>query len=152
MQLSIIAVGRARQGPITTLFADYKKRLPWPLTLHEVHVGGRLAPAERREREAALIVARVPANGYAIALDETGEALSSQGLADHLSRLRAGGTRSVAFLIGGAEGHGASALARADLALSLGRMTWPHLLVRVMLVEQLWRAASVMAGHPYHRA
>ena len=87
-----------------------------------------------------------------MALDERGEALDSVGFAERLKRWRDAGVRDVAFLIGGADGHGAAVRARAEMLLSLGPMTWPHLMVRGMLAEQLYRASTILAGHPYHRA
>ena len=88
----------------------------------------------------------------AVALDGAGKALSSEEFARRIGAWRDDGVPCLAFLIGGADGHGAAVLKRADLALSFGPMVWPHLLVRAMLAEQLWRAASILSGHPYHRA
>lgn len=148
MRLVVAAVGRGRDDPAQKLFEDYRKRLPWPLELREVRAGGGTAG---REREAAALLKGLPADAYVFALDGAGKALASEEFAAKLASVRDDGTAVVAFLIGGADGHGAPVIARADMVLSLGPMTWPHLLVRAMLAEQLWRTASILAGHPYHR-
>ena len=150
MRLVVAAVGRGRDDPAQQLFESYRRRLPWPLELREVRVGG--GGDAGREREAAALLKGIPAGACVVALDGTGKALTSEALAARLGRVRDDGRVVVAFLIGGPDGHGGPALARADMVLSLGPMTWPHLLVRAMLAEQLWRAASILAGHPYHRS
>ena len=99
----------------------------------------------------AALLKGLPEGAHVVALDGSGKALTSEAFAARLARIRDDGASVVAFLIGGADGHGASVLTRADTVLSLGPMTWPHLLVRAMLAEQLWRAASILSGHPYHR-
>ena len=149
MRLIVAAVGRGRDDPAQKLFESYRRRLPWPLELREVRAGGDGNAG--REREAAALLKGLPESAHVVALDGSGKALTSQAFAAHLARIRDDGAATVAFLIGGADGHGAPALARADMVLSLGPMTWPHLLVRAMLAEQLWRAASILSGHPYHR-
>ena len=149
MRLTVIAVGRARGGAASTLFQEYSRRLRWPLRLIEVDVAGRMGAAERRA--GAALLGKVPPSALVVALDESGTALSSEALAARLGGWRDGGRREIAFLIGGAEGHEASVVERADFVLSLGPMTWPHLLVRGMLAEQLYRAECVLSGHPYHR-
>jgi 23S rRNA (pseudouridine1915-N3)-methyltransferase len=111
---------------------------------------GRGSPPEIRRREAATLLAALPANALAIALDLGGEETTSEGLAVALARWLETG-RPVCFLIGGAEGLDPGVLARADHRLSLGRLTWPHLLARAMLAEQLYRARAIASGHPYHR-
>ena len=110
----------------------------------------RGASAEIRRREGAALLAAVPANGFLVALDLGGQKTDSEGVAALVERWLALG-RPICFLIGGAEGLDKAVLARADYVLSLGALTWPHLLVRVMLVEQLFRARSIAGGHPYHR-
>ncbi len=107
--------------------------------------------AELKTREAELILAALPPGARLIALDERGAAWSSVELAGRLAGWRDAGTGAVAFAIGGADGLGSAVLDRADAVLSLGKMTWPHLLVRGMLLEQLYRAQQILAGHPYHR-
>ena len=149
MRLVVAAVGRGRGDPAQQLFEDYHKRLPWPLELREVRAGG--GGKAGREREAAALLKGLPTGAYVVALDGGGKALTSEEFAARLASVRDNGTAIMAFLIGGADGHGAPVLARADMVLSLGPITWPHLLVRAMLAEQLWRAAIILSGHPYHR-
>ena len=149
-ELRLIAVGRIGQGPEAALFARYAARLRPRLAVAEL-ADGRGGVAEIRRREADAILAALPPGALAVALDLGGDAPDSAGLAASLTRWIETG-RSVYFIAGGAEGLDARVLARADHVLSLGRLTWPHLLVRVMLAEQLFRARAIAAGHPYHRA
>lgn len=151
MRVVVIAVGRAKPGALRDLFENYAKRLPWRLELIEVQEKRRLPPEELKKREAERLLAAVPQGALIVALDPRGETLDSESFARKLGAWRDRGRKDIAFLIGGAEGLAEAALERADLALSLGAMTWPHLLVRVLLTEQLYRASSILAGHPYHR-
>ena len=151
MRLSIIAVGRLKAGPHEALARHYAERLTFPLTIREVEEKRPLPPAELREREAALLLAAAPQGATLVALDARGKALASEAFAERLGRWRDQGVGEIAFLIGGAEGLAERARAKAELVLSLGPMTWPHLLARGMLLEQLYRAQQIMAGHPYHR-
>lgn len=148
----MLAVGRGREPHLDALFADYARRCAWPVRLVEVQPRATLPPDRRKEAEAALLLAAVSPGGVLVALDEHGRDLGSAGLAERLGAWRDQGRRSVAFLIGGADGLAEAALAAAELRLAFGRQTWPHRLVRVMLAEQLYRATSILAGHPYHRA
>jgi 23S rRNA (pseudouridine1915-N3)-methyltransferase len=138
MRLHIIARGKIGRGPETELVERYLKRIPWPVKLSELpDRGGRLpAPAE---------------SAVTVLLDETGEMLSSMELARRLEKWRDGGRREARFLIGGADGFSEEDRGSADLLLAFGRATWPHLLARAMLAEQLFRATSILANHPYHR-
>jgi 23S rRNA (pseudouridine1915-N3)-methyltransferase len=129
----------------------YAKRIVPPATILELEEKRPLPPPLLKTREAELILAALPAGARLVALDRGGAAWSSRELADRLSAWADRGTGAVAFAIGGAEGLGAALLERADAVLSLGAMTWPHLLVRSMLLEQLYRAQQILAGHPYHR-
>lgn len=146
--MRVIAIGRARD-PEAALFAEYAKRLRPALALTEL-ADGRGAPGEVRRREGEALLGALPAGAYAVVLDQGGAAAGSAALAQQLERWLARGP--LCFLIGGAEGLDPAVLARADAALSLGPMTWPHLLVRGMLAEQLYRAQCILGGHPYHRA
>ena len=148
--MRLIAVGKLRAGPEAELFARYNARLRPSMQVAEVPEGHG-APAEAKRREAESLLAALPAQAFAVALDGGGAAPDSPGLAALLERWL-GLSRPVCFLIGGAEGLDAAVLARADATLSLGAMTWPHLLVRPMLAEQVFRARCIAAGHPYHRA
>jgi 23S rRNA (pseudouridine1915-N3)-methyltransferase len=138
MKLHIIARGRIGRGPESELVERYLKRISWPVQLTELpESGGRLPPPVD--------------HSVTILLDEKGEMLSSTELARRLERWRDEGRREARFLIGGADGFGDTDRASADLLLSFGRALWPHLLARAMLAEQLWRAVSILANHPYHR-
>ncbi|MDE2006165.1 MAG: 23S rRNA (pseudouridine(1915)-N(3))-methyltransferase RlmH [Rhodospirillales bacterium] len=146
----ILAIGRLRETPEGALYARYAARLrPRPILAELPEAAG--AEAEIKRREAAALIAALPARGFAIALDPAGTAPDSEGFAALLARWDATG-RPLAFLIGGAAGLDRAVLDRADAALSLGAMTWPHFLVRAMLAEQLYRAQAIATGHPYHRA
>lgn len=147
--MRVIAIGRLRDGPEAALFARYAARLRPPLALTEI-AEARGSPAELKRREGAAILAALPDNAFVVALDLGGRAPDSEGFAALLDRWL-GISRPLCFLIGGAEGLDAPVIARADHVLSLGPLTWPHFLVRAMLAEQLYRARSIAAGHPYHR-
>ena len=151
MRLTVIAVGRAQDDAVETLWARYAGRVKPALALRLVEDKRRGAAAELKQREAKLLRAAIPAGGRVVALDARGKPLDSAGLARQLGRWRDQGAGILAFVIGGADGLDASVLARAALVLSLGPMTWPHQLARIMLAEQLYRAETILSGHPYHR-
>ena len=135
--LHIIARGKIGRSPEADLTERYLKRIAWPTRVTELGA------------EAALPAS--PPASVSIALDERGTALSSTQLASRLENWRDGGKREARFLIGAADGHDDAGRSQADLLLSFGAATWPHLLVRAMLAEQLFRATSILANHPYHR-
>lgn len=150
-RLTVIAVGRApAASPEAALFARYAARLKPPLGLVEV-AEGKGGAAEIRRREGAGILAAVPSGALLVALDQGGVAEGTEAFAARLGRWREAG-RDIAFAIGGAEGLDRAVLDRAGHVMSLGPFTWPHLLVRALLAEALFRADSVARGHPYHRA
>ena len=138
MLLHILATGKIGRSPEAELVERYVKRIAWPIKVTELPDRGGNAPP-------------FPANAVSILLDERGESLSSMALAKRLEAWRDGGKREARFTIGGADGHSAAAREGADLLLSFGPATWPHLLARAMLTEQLFRATSILANHPYHR-
>ena len=155
MRVRIIAVGSRMPRWVDEAFDDYTKRLGSKLkvTLTEIAAGPRGAgrsEAKAMAVESERILAAVRTDDYVIALDERGKAFSTRELADWLQERMQGG-RDLVFVIGGPDGLAAGVLARSDLKLSLSRLTFPHALVRVVLAEQLYRAHSVLAGHPYHR-
>ncbi|MDF3075449.1 MAG: rRNA methyltransferase [Alphaproteobacteria bacterium] len=152
MRLAIVAVGKARASPERDLYQHYAKRIVWPLKLIEVEEKKRLSAAELKTAEARLLLDAVPARATIWALDGRGKTLSSQELAAALAKRQAAGEADLALLIGGADGLDRAVLDKAQMSLSLGAMTWPHMLVRGMLAEQLYRAQQILAGHPYHRA
>ena len=156
MRARVIAVGERMPGWVAEGFAEYRKRLSHelPLELVELKPGLRgkgRDDARAMQDEGASILAALNRDTHVIALDGHGKLWSSEALADELSRWRMGG-RDLAFLIGGPDGHAAEVLARADQRWSLGPLTLPHMLVRLVLAEQLYRATTLLAGHPYHRA
>jgi 23S rRNA (pseudouridine1915-N3)-methyltransferase len=139
LRLHIIARGKIGRSPEADLVERYSRRIAWPLKLSELpNAGGTLPPPLTPSRE--------------VLLDERGRQLSSAEFAALLGRWRDEGIRETRFFIGAADGHGEPARDKADLLLGFGAMTWPHLLARAMLAEQLWRATSILAGHPYHRS
>lgn len=152
MRLTLACIGRAGRGPERDLYEHYAGRIRWPLALRELEEKKKLPPAELIRREGELLLGAVPAKSLLVALDRRGKALDSEAFAGRLERWRDDGMADIAFLIGGADGHGEPLLAKASLVLSFGAMTWPHLLARAMLAEQIYRAQQLLAGHPYHRA
>lgn len=147
-----MAVGRGgRDAPADALFRDYARRCPWPVRLLEVQPRGAVRPERRKEAEAAALLAAVPADAVLVALDGRGEDATSERLAARLGGWRDEGRRCAAFLVGGPDGLADPLLARAAWRLAFGRQTWPHRLIRPMLAEQLYRATTILAGHPYHR-
>jgi 23S rRNA (pseudouridine1915-N3)-methyltransferase len=137
--LHVVARGKIGRSPEAELVERYAKRIAWPLKLTELpEAGGRIPDALTPLRT--------------VLLDEKGRQLSSGELARQLESWRDGGIREARFVIGAADGHGEDERAGSDLLLAFGRATWPHLLARAMLLEQLFRATSILAGHPYHRA
>jgi len=136
--LHIVARGKIGRSPENELVDRYLKRIPWPTQMSELPDRDGSEP-------------NFPSNSVRILLDERGKALSSTELAARLEKWRDDGKREARFVIGGADGHGDKARSEADLLLSFGPATWPHLLARAMLAEQLFRAVSILANHPYHR-
>jgi len=149
MQIEILAIGRARTGPERELYQTYVDRIRWPLALREMEEKRRLPPAEMTVREGALLLDALPRDGAVVALDETGKDISSEQFAMQMGRWRDDGIATVAFIIGGADGLADEVRRRADLLLSLGRQTWPHMLVRAMLAEQPYVAGAQPAYADY---
>lgn len=156
MKCRVIAAGTRLPGWVDAAFLDYQKRLKKPISieLHEIPVatrGGSLSTARAIEREGQAMLAAIAKDDYVVALEVTGKSMSTEDLAQWLQvRMRDGG--NIAFLIGGPDGLMPQCVERAARRWSLSALTFPHGLVRVMLAEQLYRAASLIAGHPYHRA
>ena len=138
MLLHVIARGKIARSPEGDLVARYEKRIGWPVRFTELpETGGKLPEQTGQTR--------------VVVLDERGRNISSEDLAATLGQWRDAGVRETRFLIGAADGHEPALRAQADLLIAFGQATWPHLLARAMLIEQLWRATSIIAGHPYHR-
>jgi len=156
MKARLVAVGERAPGWVAEGFAEYRKRLShWlPFELVEVEPGlrGKGRDATRAQSdEGARVVGAIPRNAWVVTLDGGGRGYSSEQLAQRLEHWRGQG-RDLAFLIGGPEGHAPEVLQRADESWSLGPLTLPHMLVRLVVAEQLYRAAALLANHPYHRA
>jgi 23S rRNA (pseudouridine1915-N3)-methyltransferase len=160
MRIVVAAVGRLKQGSETELSERYRKRVAQTgrqLGLRDIEIieirESRAADAGKRILEESIALANViPQDAAVVLLDSLGENLDSIGFATQLAKWRANGRSAVVFLIGGADGLAASLREKAELRLAFGTATWPHQLVRVMLLEQLYRSMTILAGHPYHRA
>lgn len=135
----MIARGKIARSPEAELVARYEKRLTWPVKLTELPETGGRVPDPQTPCKTVL-------------LDERGKNLSSEELAQILGRWRDDGIREARFVLGAADGHSREERAEADLLIAFGKATWPHLLARAMLMEQLYRVTTILAGHPYHRA
>ncbi|HEY4191755.1 MAG TPA: 23S rRNA (pseudouridine(1915)-N(3))-methyltransferase RlmH [Mesorhizobium sp.] len=160
MKLVVHAVGRLKAGPERELADRYFKRLAKSgpgvgiefSDIVEIPEGHAQTANERRREEGQRLQTHIQPGTALILLDERGKNLSSEDLAGKIGLLRDGGRKAVLVAIGGADGHDASLHKQAELVLSFGALTWPHQLVRVMLAEQLYRVATILAGHPYHRS
>jgi 23S rRNA (pseudouridine1915-N3)-methyltransferase len=160
VRLIIAAVGRLKSGAERELEARYLERARAmgrglglsPLDLAELSESAARRPEARIAEEAGRLLAALPGEALVVALDERGKSLTSPDFAGHVGRARDGGRGTLAFVIGGPDGLAPELRARADLVLSFGALTWPHQLVRVLLAEQVYRAMTILAGHPYHRA
>jgi 23S rRNA (pseudouridine1915-N3)-methyltransferase len=151
MQVTVAAVGRDRGGLTRELFDDYRRRCAWPIRLVEIPHRATLPLERRLADEADRLLGAIPRGAALIALDERGRLLGSRTFAARIGAWQQQSRSELTFLIGGPDGLAADLVGGADLVLALGRMTWPHLLVRVLLAEQLYRASTILAGHPYHR-
>jgi 23S rRNA (pseudouridine1915-N3)-methyltransferase len=159
VKLAVIAVGRLKSGPERDLAERYRERVEAlgrssgfaPIEIVEITESRARRDADRRVEEARAILERADSTPL-VAFDERGSPLTSEGFAERLGRWRDRGTPSIGLAIGGADGLDPSVRERAELVLSFGAMTLPHQLVRVLVLEQLYRGLTILAGHPYHRA
>jgi 23S rRNA (pseudouridine1915-N3)-methyltransferase len=160
MRLVVIAIGRLKQGPERELAERYRERFDnigrklgfRGLAIHEISESRARDAATRMAEEAGAISALIPENSVLVALDERGKTIDSAAFARHLARFRDQSVANTIFTIGGADGLSPDLRRKAKLTIAFGAATWPHQLVRVMLLEQIYRAATILAGHPYHRA
>jgi len=160
MRLLIAAIGKLKQGPERELLAHYlgravavgRKLHLSPIGVIEVAESKAASARSRIQAEAEALLAKIPSSHRLVSLDRRGEALSSEDFARLLAKLRDGGTEGVGFIIGGADGLSAEVSAKADKVISFGPLTLPHGLARIVLAEQIYRAATILIGHPYHRA
>jgi 23S rRNA (pseudouridine1915-N3)-methyltransferase len=160
MRLVVISIGRMKQGPERELAERYRERFDDTgrklgfrgLEIHELAESRARDAAARIAEEAAAISAAIPEKSLVVALDERGDNLDSAAFARHLGRWRDDSVASTIFLIGGADGLSPDLQRKAKMRIAFGSATWPHQMVRIMLLEQIYRAATILAGHPYHRA
>jgi 23S rRNA (pseudouridine1915-N3)-methyltransferase len=160
MRLVVIAIGRLKQGPERELADRYRERFDGisrklgfrGLEIHEIPESRAGDAASRIAEEAAGISAAIPAKSLLVALDERGDNIDSAAFARHLGRWRDQSVANTIFMIGGADGLSPDLRRKAKLSIAFGSATWPHQMVRIMLLEQIYRAATILAGHPYHRA
>lgn len=160
MRLVVAAIGRLKQGPEAEIVADYGARIKTAgrqigfsdFAVAEAEAPKGLSGEARRKRESELLLAAAPDGAKRAVLDERGKDFSSEAFADLLAAWRDQGAGAAVFFIGGADGHGEAIRAQADITIAFGRATFPHLLVRAMLCEQIYRAMTILSGHPYHRA
>lgn len=151
MRVTVAAIGKFKNSPEKEIFASYIKRVPWQVDLKELEAKKALTGDQLKNAEAQLLLASIPKNSRIIALDERGKNISSLELANLISAWQNEGASSVAFIIGGADGLADEIRSKAAFTLSFGKLTWPHMLVRSMLAEQVYRVYSIITGHPYHR-
>lgn len=151
MRIVIAAVGRLRRGPEFELLESYRRRMRWSVTIREVEERRPLPPAERQAREAELLRMALPEGATLAALDERGAQLDSRRFAQWIAAQQDKGVGDLAFAIGGADGLDPRLRDEADIKIAFGTMTWPHMLARAMLMEQIYRAQQILAGHPYHK-
>jgi 23S rRNA (pseudouridine1915-N3)-methyltransferase len=158
MKITIAAIGRLKAGLERELAAHYLERAEaagrkagLSFTVREFPESRAGSAGVRKNEEAAALLGAVPAQAIFVALDEAGKSLGSRAFAERIGAWRDTGKAELVIAIGGADGHGAPVLERADLKLAFGAMTWPHQLARIMLAEQLYRAVTILTGHPYHR-
>jgi 23S rRNA (pseudouridine1915-N3)-methyltransferase len=144
VKIRILAVGKLKRGPLWELIEDYKKRCRWSLTIHEIDHSDK-------GTESVQLLSQLTSEDYVIILDERGESLTSQAFSDHLDRMQVSGKSKITFIIGGAFGLDADLMERAHKKIAFGAQTWPHMFVRLMLIEQLYRAEQILNGHPYHK-
>lgn len=150
MKIDIIAVARAKKGAYFDMIEEYKKRIKWNLTIHEVE-SKYTDPQKCNQDEAEKILNLIDEKAITIVLDERGDGLRSMDFARTIETFQNNSEHHIQFIIGGADGLTDEIRDHANLLLSFGQQTWPHLLARVMLLEQIYRAQQILVGHPYHR-
>ena len=152
MQITIIAIGKGKGAPEMQAYAHYLKALPWNVTLKELSPeAASMDSASRKQKEGRALLEALPRDANVVALDERGRLLDSPAFSQKLEHYQNSG-KTLCFLIGGADGLSEEVWEQAEMLLSFGKMVWPHMLVRAMLAEQLFRGWSILNNHPYHRA
>jgi len=152
MKIAVSAIGKIKNGSAeATLINDYIKRIPWQTNIYEYETKKKNKGETLKKEEAILLNSKLPTNGKRIVLDERGKLLSSSELAKIIHNWQNDGISNISFLIGGADGHLEETRDKADLVFSLGKITLPHILARIILIEQIYRIHTINSGHPYHR-
>ena len=151
MRVSILAIGKNRQGVFKDLYEFYAKRIQWEIQLVEVEIRKTLDWKKQRLNETRKLLSSVPKDSLIVILDESGKLLTSRALSNWINNQVDNGAKDVSFLIGGSHGLDLSAISSPNLMISLGRVTWPHLMIRGMISEQLYRAQQILQNHPYHK-
>ncbi len=153
MKITILSIGKFENSPHKAVFEAYLKRMKWSIDLKEIELknSNNLSDQQIKTLEAKLLIKSIKSGSIAIALDENGKQFSSNQFAKMLSDFSLHGDSNLCFMIGGAHGLGSEILNMAKLKISLGLMTFPHIMVRSMLLEQLYRAQTIIGGHPYHK-
>lgn len=152
MKIQITACGKLKDNSIRDLIDEYTKRLPWSIKIVEVDAGNKARnPEVTKKEEEKLILSKIPANHYKIALDETGKLLTSEEFASSLAKISITHGSNISFIIGGSDGLAEELRKSANLVISLGKLTYPHMLARLLLVEQLYRSFTIIEGKSYHK-
>ena len=149
-KIDLIVVGKVKKGAWNDLIEDYSKRMKWPIQIIEVE-SKYSDPKTQQEHEQRLVLSKLDEDSFVVVLDERGDGLRSLDFSQTLNKIRSTGVDKISFLIGGAEGFTDEVRNKANMLLSFGQQTWPHVMVRLMLMEQIYRAQQIIAGHPYHR-
>ena len=152
MDIVIACIGRLKAGAEADLLVRYVKQTRWNVIVREFEDKKSGSPDERKKRESEMLLSAVPDGAKVVVLDERGKQTGSAAFAKKLGNWQDEGVPAVVFMIGGADGHTDDLRKRADYLMAFGEMTWPHFLARVMLAEQIYRARTILDGHPYHRA
>jgi 23S rRNA (pseudouridine1915-N3)-methyltransferase len=150
LKIDVIAAGRLKNGSLFDLGREYQKRIQWSVNIHEIE-SRKTNPREAQVEEHAKIAKLIKDDAYLILMDERGKTLKSMDFAKALEKQANNGRNHIQFVIGGADGLSDELRKRAGLVLSFGAQTWPHMLARIMLLEQIYRAQQILKGHPYHR-
>lgn len=150
MKIELLVIGDLK-SPFETLFNDYKKRLTWPLVVKELSIKGQSPAEQLKHKESELLLKTTHPNAYRVALDETGLICSSKEFADLMEDAELNQGSPLTFYIGGAHGHAEILRQSVHKTIAFGKLTWPHQMIRVMLIEQIYRAQQILKGHPYHK-
>jgi|TARA_B110000444_G_scaffold20184_1_gene16818 23S rRNA (pseudouridine1915-N3)-methyltransferase len=151
MNFNIVAVGRMKSGPLSNIWDEYQKRLRWRVNIKEVVEKKDLKKNEMKKREAKLLEANLSQGFPTIAMDQNGEIFTSEKFSSCINNFQNNGHNQLNILIGGSDGLDKTILENCQLRIAMGLMTWPHMLARVMLIEQIYRSQCILDNHPYHK-